>query len=190
MATRAATSTRSPYGYNRPADDGGGFPPFTDADYRAAGMEPPELRETAPAGFSRRQMRQADEEQSAPYRQQDADVIPIEAGRRRRSSTSSAPGARRYATGVRQGATAGLGLVQGKAPASLAAGVLGVLTYAVAINYLQGGWPQVKGWFGAKFANTPYKAAASTSSATTLDVATKPATTSTSSTVVAPGQVA
>lgn len=35
--------------------------------------------------------------------------------------------------------------------------VLGLLVYALALNYLRGGAPQAKGWIAAKFLNRPYK---------------------------------
>lgn len=36
--------------------------------------------------------------------------------------------------------------------------LLGLVLYALALNYLQGGTPQVKGWLGAKFVNKPWRA--------------------------------
>ena len=37
--------------------------------------------------------------------------------------------------------------------------LLGLFAYALLLNYLRGGVPQVKGWLGAKFLNKPYRGA-------------------------------
>src|SRR2546421_8321563 len=34
--------------------------------------------------------------------------------------------------------------------------VLGLIVYALGLNFIRGGWPAVAGWFGAKFINKPY----------------------------------
>lgn len=93
---------------------------------------------------------------------------PLEATSSSRPSSSASNGGpvarlrrARLGSGVATGGRATAGLVSGKAPPSLAAGLLGVIGYAVLVNYLHGGWPQVKGWLGAKFANTPYANATS-----------------------------
>lgn len=67
--------------------------------------------------------------------------------------------------------------------ASLAAGALGLVAYAAGVNYLRGGWPQVKGWAAAKFANASWHPA-SNAPVVHLRSATS------SSSVSAPGAVA
>lgn len=53
---------------------------------------------------------------------------------------------------------AGKSGLAGKLNADSGAGlVLGMIAYALAINYLRGGLPAVKGWFGAKFLNKAYQ---------------------------------
>lgn len=57
-------------------------------------------------------------------------------------------------------------LVKGNRPVSLSAGVIGLLGYAIGVNFLQGGWAQAKGWLGAKFVNASYTPAATSTSTT------------------------
>lgn len=48
--------------------------------------------------------------------------------------------------------------IRGPAPISDGAGfVLGLLVYALVLNFLQGGAPQARGWLAAKFINKPYQ---------------------------------
>ncbi|MCU1489722.1 MAG: hypothetical protein JWM85_1127 [Acidimicrobiaceae bacterium] len=110
--------------------------------------------------------------------------------RSRHPAASRLPAASSVAQGTATGVSTGLGLVSGKQPPSLAAGVLGLVAYAVAINYIHGGWPQVKGWLAAKFVNQPYTPPAS--SAQGAKIIPFPSTTSSASSggVVTPGSLA
>ena len=96
------------------------------------------------------------------------------AGRRRSASTLASAG-----SGAASSAGSGmLAMVRGKRPATLSSAMLGMVAYALTINFIEGGWPQVKGWFGAKFFNAPYAPTPATTTATaTSTSATKAAAT-------------
>ena len=99
------------------------------------------------------------------------------AGRRRSASTlaSAGSGAASSASSAGSGM---LAMVRGKRPATLSSALLGMVAYALTINFIEGGWPQVKGWFGAKFFNAPYAPTPATTTATaTSTSATKAAAT-------------
>lgn len=175
-----------------------GDPPFTDQERADAGAPPYEPKK-GPSGTTSRSylkdLHDADEEQA---RQHDPNYSHDKAagdkaqGDESRSRTGRVDQIKKGANYAHQanqvrGRTVSdtRNLVQGKTPASLAAGVLGLVGYAIAVNFLHGGWPQVKGWFGAKFFNTPYTAATGTTSA--IGVAAPVASSTTGSgTVVAP----
>ena len=67
-------------------------------------------------------------------------------------SRSGGPGARPTSTATVSQQGAGL--------------FVGLIAYALLVNYIRGGTPQVKGWLAAKFMNKPYTGGASTASTT------------------------
>lgn len=144
--------------FDRPSpDDEDDFPPLSDEQERAAAdrkantIGTPEWKARVDANNA------ADK---AAYKSESEDGDATSSPARRGTSTRSAG-----ATATTAGGGA-LALISGKRPASVSAALLGMVTYAVAINFIHGGWPQVKGWLGAKFLNKPYKPAPAATSST------------------------
>lgn len=72
-----------------------------------------------------------------------------------RSSAGTGPG-RAAKGGAPNPSRPGVSAGKGGAAESGAGVILGMIGYALVINYLRGGYPAVRGWFGAKFINKPY----------------------------------
>lgn len=169
--------------------------PFTDAERAASGRPPFSSSTTTPRGHTpaslRAEAKARDAARTADDRLEQAEADRARAsspthrlGRSaKRTSTRSlraAPAAARHYG--RTGARGALGLVSGKVPTSPAGVVIGFAIYAIAANYLSGGWPQVTGWLGAKFVNKPYSPTSPAAAAGASNVIPFPSTTT-------PGQV-
>lgn len=171
------------------------FPPLSDE--RLAEIR----RETAGTG-AREQARRMREGERAQRQETEAEMsaagLDPATGERRdeRPAESRTPGRAGSLAGVRRGAAGVLAetpgatwrLVTGKPAASLSSIALGILGYAIAENFLQGGWPQVKGWLGAKFANSPYSSSPSSSGPSSAAAPTATVHAFPSGEVVAPRQ--
>lgn len=169
------------------------FEPLSDEQWAALERRAEE-REKTPAQ-RRRELREESRRQEAQAREFFEDD---EADRARRTERAGRTGAavQRAGGSVARSATtapgATLGILQGKRPATISAGVLGVLGYALVVNYLHGGWPQVKGWLAAKFANSPYTPAPAAPATTAVPAGSTRAVVVSfpSGAPVVPGQVA
>lgn len=148
-------------------DDDEPFEPLSDEDYDRVMREADEARKTP--GQQRREhnaeaKRQADDARADYDEHEHARSARVARARAAGRRVSDAGGSARRAPRTIGAQT--LGLVEGRRPASISAAILGVLGYAVIVNYLHGGWPQVKGWLAAKFANVPYAPAATAAAKT------------------------
>jgi hypothetical protein len=155
-----------------------GLDDWSDADYQKF-LEDSAAKHESPKTTARRH-----------EREQRAGALEADRATKARAATSSA----RRASASSYGRSVGKGLSQvpgatgqilrGRLPATPAGAVCGLLGAALLVNWLEGGWPQVKGWLGAKFLNKVPSAPAAAAT-TSVTVAT-PAPAA----VVPPGTVA